>query len=134
MRHIYVLTDLTYHPLGFLYLCKNFTASMEQKDFSRYIFPASLLGRWSIAMTGFFLLFLLVHNILIFTGQRGGNTFLSNPLLAVFLLGASFSAIASFVAGTLAIIKDKERSVFVILCSLIGLMVLAGVLGILLMQ
>ena len=107
---------------------------MEQKDFSRYIFPASLLGRWSIAMTGFFMLFLLAHNILIFTGQRGGDTLFSNPLLAAFLTGAAASQIASFVTGTIAIIKDKERSIFVILCSLIGLMVLAGVVGILLMQ
>lgn len=107
---------------------------MEQRDLMHYIFPRSLLGKWSVALTGFFMLFLLIHNIFILTGQRGGETFFSNPWLAVSLLGASISSVASFLAGALAIIKYKERSIFVILCSLIGLMVLAGVVGILLNQ
>ena len=104
---------------------------MEEQNFSRFIFPVSLPGKWSIALIGFFMLFLLIHNIMIITGQRGGLTFFSNPWLASSLLGASLSAIASFIAGFLAVIKYGERSIFVILCSLIGLMVLVGVIGML---
>jgi hypothetical protein len=104
---------------------------MEENNFSRYIFPVSLPGKWSIAFIGFFMLFLLFHNILILTGQRGGEHFFSNPWLAASLLGASLSAIASFFTGFLAVIKYGERSIFVILCSLIGVMVLVGVIGML---
>ena len=76
------------------------------------------------------MLFLLLHNILILTGQRGGETFFSNPWLSGSLSAASAAAISSFVTGLIAIIKDNERSLFVILCSLIGLMILTGVVGI----
>jgi len=104
---------------------------MAQKDFSRFIFPSTRGGRWSIALTGLFMVFLLVHTILIITGQRGGHTFLSNPWLAAALMGASSSSVASFLVGTVSIIRYRERSIFVILCAFIGLMVAAGVAGIL---
>lgn len=103
---------------------------MNSENFYRYIFPVSLRGKWCIALIGFFMLFLLLHNILIFSGQRGGETFFSNPWLSGSLGAAALVAIASFVTGLIAIIKDKERSLFVILCSLIGLMILTGVVGI----
>ena len=62
-------------------------------------------------------------------GQEGGETFFDNLWISIPMLGAGASAIAAFIAGIIAIIKNKERSVLVFISSLVGLLVLFFVLG-----
>lgn len=87
------------------------------------------LGKWSVWLIVAFVLFFLILNILVWSGQRGGETFFSNPYLAISGLLAAFSAIASFFLGLVSIIKDKEHSILVIIATVIGFLVFLFVLG-----
>lgn len=76
----------------------------------------------------FFLLFALVQ-LLVATGQRGGDTIFDNLLLAVPALMAGVVGLASFFTGIISIEKSKERSVVVFLASAIGFVIPVFLLG-----
>jgi hypothetical protein len=57
-------------------------------------------------------------------GYRGGDTFFSNPSLAVPILLTGISGIAAFITGLISIIRVKERAISVYLAVVIGLIVL----------
>lgn len=76
-----------------------------------------------------FFLLLAVFYLFVAAGQRGGETYFSNLLLAIPITLAGISGIVAFFTGMAAIIKRKERSVFVFLATIIGLLVLFFVLG-----
>jgi hypothetical protein len=91
--------------------------------------PKTRLGTWSVWLIVLFLLFFKIFQFFVISGQRGGETFFSNLTLAVPILLAGISGIASFFVGTAAIIKRKERSVFVFLSTVMGLFILLFCLG-----
>lgn len=62
-------------------------------------------------------------------GPAGGESFFSNPALAIPRVLAGFSGIAAFIVGMLDIIKYKERAVLVFVVIAIGLFVLLFVAG-----
>ena len=66
----------------------------------------------------------MVFRVNVLLGQRGGDTFFSNPFLAIPILLAGISGIAAFITGIISIIREKERSVSVYLAVAIGLIVL----------
>jgi hypothetical protein len=68
--------------------------------------------------------FMGVFRINVLLGQRGGDTFFSNPSLAIPILLAGISGIAAFVTGLTSIIREKERSISVYLAVAVGLIVL----------
>ena len=70
-----------------------------------------------------FVALLALFQGLVAAGQRGGETFFSNPALTIPMLGAAASAIAGGVLGVFAL-KHRDRSVVVILAVLVGLFVL----------
>lgn len=91
--------------------------------------PKTRLGKWSVGLiAAFFLLFLLLQ-VLVASGQRGGETFFSNLALAIPGLSMGMVGVLAFFTGTVGIIKSKERSILVFLATLIGLFVLWFVLG-----
>ena len=93
------------------------------------LLPNTRLGKWSMNLIiAFFLLFLLFQ-LLILSGQRGGNTFFDNLLLSIPWLFMVVCGIASFFTGTISIIKKKERAVFVFLSTALGFFILLFVLG-----
>lgn len=61
--------------------------------------------------------------------QRGGETFFSNPTLAVPALLMGISGILAFVTGAISIFRNKERSITVFLSTALGLFVLIFWLG-----
>jgi len=56
-------------------------------------------------------------------GQKGGDTFTDNWLLAGPGLVAAASGVGAFVTGLIAMIHEGERSPAVMLASLVGLLV-----------
>lgn len=72
-----------------------------------------------------------VFAALVAAGQRGGDGFFDNLWLTVPVLAAFAAAVAGFVLGVVAIVRRAERSVGVIVATLVGLLVTAfGVLEI----
>jgi hypothetical protein len=86
-------------------------------------------GKWSVGLAVAFILFFALFQILVASGQRGGETFFSNLLLTVPVLLGGTCGVAAFVAGLISIIKSKERSVLVFVATVIGLIVLMFILG-----
>ncbi|MFC1938777.1 hypothetical protein ACFLWM_01295 [Chloroflexota bacterium] len=70
-----------------------------------------------------------MFRINVLLGQRGGDTFFSNPSLAIPILLAGISGIAAFITGLISIIRDKERSISVYLAVAFGFVTLVFVLG-----
>ena len=86
--------------------------------------PSTFLGNWSVRLIVFFLLCVIVLSSLIASGQRGGDTFFSNPALAITMLVAAILAVSSFVTGIIGIIRNRERAIFVYISTAIGFFVL----------
>ncbi len=90
--------------------------------------PTTQPGWWSLALAAAFVALFALFQILVATGQRGGETFFSNPWLSSTILPAAVSALAGGVAAALAIFRG-ERSLFVFMTLLLGLFVLLFSLG-----
>ena len=91
--------------------------------------PNTRLGLWSVGLiTAFFLSFLALQ-LLIASGQRGGDTFFSNLLLAIPGVITGIFGVSAFAVGTIAIIKSKERSLLTFISVTVGLLVLAFILA-----
>jgi hypothetical protein len=91
--------------------------------------PRTRAGWWSVALAGAFVVFFVLFQALVAAGQRGGDTFFSNPSLALTILTAGAAAIAGGVTAGVAIEAKGERSLLVIVVLLLGLFVLTFVLG-----
>ena len=86
--------------------------------------PITSLGQWSARLIVGFLLFLALFFGLVASGQRGGDTFFSNPILTIPMLIAVVLAICAFFTGISSIIKDRERAIFVWISTILGFFVL----------
>jgi len=94
------------------------------------LLPTTRLGIWSIILAaGVFVFYYLRRMIMVIGHQKGGETFFSNPLLAIVMILAALSGTAALVTGTFTILKNKERSVTVFLATLFGLFVTVFWLG-----
>ncbi len=86
--------------------------------------PKTALGKWSAALILAFIVFLISFQLIAASGQRGGETFFSNLVLAVPMLIAGISGVSAFVTGLIGVIRSRERSIIVYLATVIGLLVL----------
>ncbi len=91
--------------------------------------PSTRLGWWSVGLVVGFLVFFGTFQTLVASGQRGGETFFSNPWLALTILPAAGSALAAGAAAAGAIFWRHERSFLCFLALLLGLVVMVFVLG-----
>jgi peptidoglycan/LPS O-acetylase OafA/YrhL len=91
--------------------------------------PKTRLGKWSVGLIIAFFVFLASFFVLVASGQRGGETFFSNPALTVPMLFAGGCGIAALVTGLIGLIRSKERAILVYLAAAIGLFVLIYCLG-----
>jgi hypothetical protein len=91
--------------------------------------PKTNFGKWSVGLIIAFFAFLTLFQILLASGQRGGDTFFSNPLLVLPLLLAGICGVSACFIGIIGIMKRRERSIFVFLATAIGFFVLLFVLG-----
>ncbi|MBU0597916.1 hypothetical protein KKF61_02875 [Patescibacteria group bacterium] len=85
--------------------------------------PRTKIGKWSAGLIGAFVVFLALFYVIVATGQRGGEGFFDNLYLTISILLAGVCGVASFVAGLIAIIKQRERAVLVYLAVIIGALV-----------
>ena len=94
--------------------------------------PTTRPGRWSLISFAAFGTFLTFFVLAVRSGQRGGDEFFDNLWLTVPFLAAYAAAVAGFVLGVVAIVGRGERSVSVVVVSVVGLLVTAfGVLEVL---
>lgn len=91
--------------------------------------PKTRLGKWSVQLVFVFFLLFATLRLLVASGQQGGATFFSNPVLSIPGLLMGISGAFAFVVGIAAIGKRKERSSLVFLSTVIGLVVLIFLLG-----
>jgi cytochrome bd-type quinol oxidase subunit 2 len=91
--------------------------------------PTTDLGKWSARLIVTFAVLLGVFRILVASGQRGGDTFFSNPILTIPMLLAATSGIAAFITGLISVAKRRERSIAVYLAIIFGLFVILFALG-----
>ena len=91
--------------------------------------PKTVLGKWAVWLIVAFVLLMVVFQLLVASGQRGGETFLDNLLLTIPMFLAGICGICSLVTGLVGIIMSKERSILVFLASIVGLFVLVFVFG-----
>ena len=83
--------------------------------------PQTKLGRWSIWLNGFFLITISLSIVLV---NVLGILSYNNHWWDVTVPITFFASIIAFILGIIAIIKNRERSVFVYLSVIIGLMVI----------
>lgn len=91
--------------------------------------PSTQHGWWSVGLTMGFFVFFTLFQILVASGQRGGETFFSNPWLALSILTAASLAIAGGVTAVIAIFWKRERSFFSFFALLLGFFVAVFILG-----
>ena len=91
--------------------------------------PETPAGWQSIGLAGAFVTCFALSVALVAAGQRGGDSFFDNPLLAVTMLMAGTAAIAGGITAGVAIVRNRERSLLVVVVLLLGLLVSAFVLG-----
>ena len=89
--------------------------------------PKTRLGKWSIWLIIVFILSFIVFQLLVASGQRGGATFFSNPILSVPILIAGIAGVSGFFAGIIGVLRSKERSVLVFIATVIGFLILVFV-------
>lgn len=91
--------------------------------------PKTLTGKRSVWFAaGFIILFIFIQVFSAIVQSRGGfdGEFLSpyQMIMPVLIIPMALSGIAAFISGMIAIIREKERSAFVIVAVLIGLAVI----------
>lgn len=91
--------------------------------------PTTQLGKRSVWLLVAVAVFFAAFRIMVLSGQRGGDTFFSNPFLAIPMLLAGISGIAAFINGLISIIREKERAISVYLAVAVGLIILVVVLA-----
>ena len=91
--------------------------------------PKTTMGRWSVGSIGSLILFFMLFQILVASGQRGGERFFDNLVLTIPILLAGISGVSAFFTGIIGIIKGKERSVLVFMATALGFFVIVFWLG-----
>ena len=93
------------------------------------IMPGTRPGKWPVALLILFLVLFVLVQLLVMSGQRGGDTFRDNLLLTVPVFAAGISGILAFVTGMVGVFRNGERAVLVFLSTAIGLVVILFVVG-----
>ena len=92
-------------------------------------FPSTRLGQWSLVAVFVFFVLLAIFFALVASGEGGGATFFSNPLMAGLLIAAGIAGVAGGVLALVAIVWKGERSLLVFAVLLLGLFVLFFAVG-----
>ena len=88
------------------------------------LLPNSHLGKWSAGLIAASVVCFVAFQLLVASGQRGGETFFSNLVLTVPILLAATSSVIAFFTGLICVIRNRQRSILVFLAILVGLFVL----------
>ena len=83
-------------------------------------FPKSKAGKWSLWLFIVLVLMMIIfYSIIAIFDTKCGDTFFINPEWFIPLLTAWFSGAAAFVLGIITTIKDKPKSILIVLVILI---------------
>ena len=91
--------------------------------------PRTRFGKWSVIFLGLFIVFFAIAQIIVASGQRGGETFFDNLYISIPMSLVAFSGILAFAFGLYSILKQKERSVLVFIATIIGFLMLIFMVG-----
>ena len=96
--------------------------------------PKTYLGKWSVGLAGVFIALFMLAQIVAAVGRSQGAFEPERSSFYAFLFPAiiipvGICGIGAFFTGIISIIKRKERSVLVIITTIIGFIVLDFVLG-----
>lgn len=93
--------------------------------------PKTKLGKWSLGLIITMPLLMMVGMMcmnIFYPATPAGDTLLQDmydrPALALFMLAGMTSGIAALITGLIALLKNKERSVFVFVSTAIGALLL----------
>ena len=93
--------------------------------------PKTTLGKWSLGLIVVMPILFIVgisFTSSLYKSVSSGNTILEDivkrPALALTMLAAFVSGILAFIMGGIAVIRQKEKSIFVFISTLIGFFVL----------
>ncbi len=89
--------------------------------------PKTKMGKWSVILIIVSFLMFALFQILVSTGQRGGDKFFDNLFLTIPFLLTACAGICSFFTGIISIFRSRERSVFVFISTIIGFLILVFV-------
>lgn len=94
------------------------------------IIPKTRFGRWSVMLVALAILLVILARIIVgLQGPQLNQTFFSNPLLSITMLGAGLFIVAAFITGLVSIIKNKEMAILVFVSTFIGFLVILFLLG-----
>lgn len=85
--------------------------------------PVTASGRWAGRLLGLAALLFVGFFVLVASGQRGGDTFFSNPSLSITMLGAAGFALIAGGFGMHAL-GHRDRSFVAFLASAVAMIVL----------
>ncbi|MBI5037673.1 MAG: hypothetical protein HZC01_03160 [Candidatus Kerfeldbacteria bacterium] len=91
--------------------------------------PKTKLGKWSAWCLAFFVIFFAIAQIIVASGQEGGETFFDNLYISIPMTLVWLSGVFAFIFGSISITKSKERSVLVFIATGIGFLMLVFILG-----
>lgn len=91
--------------------------------------PRTRAGKWSLGLLAGCLLAFFLMQLLVVSGQRGGDTFLDNLWLSLPALAGLLCALAAGAMAAVAVIRHGERSLFAFLALLLGLLLLVFLVG-----
>jgi hypothetical protein len=91
--------------------------------------PRTALGKWSNGLAAGLILFYVVAMLVVASGQPGGETYFSALAISIPMTLAGICGISAFFTGVISIIRSKERAILVFITTLIGLFVLAFIIG-----
>lgn len=82
--------------------------------------PSTRLGRVCCGLGAISVAFFIVFFAFVAAGQRGGDTFFSNPRLASTILTAAASATVAAAFGLTAVLRESERAIVVFAVIILG--------------
>ncbi len=93
------------------------------------LFPTSRTGWVSVVSGGLSVIGLAIFFAMVEAGQRGGETFGDNLLLTVPILVTAVGGVTALVTGVLALLRDHERGLLIVIPILWGLLVTVFIAG-----
>lgn len=87
------------------------------------IMPHTKFGIWSVGFIAVCIICFSIFYLFVASGYRGGDTFFSNPALAIPITFAGLSGAFAFITGIFAIAKEREHSVLVYVSVFLGALV-----------
>ncbi|MHB8606189.1 MAG: hypothetical protein ACYDCK_13145 [Thermoplasmatota archaeon] len=96
---------------------------------SRHILPSTRVGRASAGLLAAAVATFILVQLIVASGQRGGDTFLDNLWISVPALAAGVAGIAAGIVGALAVLRKHERGGLVFAAIAIATVILVFVAG-----